>query len=92
MSAHTGGTNYVAVWAWLLVLMAAGFAASFLPGARGVAVAAIFAVAVVKALIVAAYFMHLRVEPRVIYAIALVPVAIVLVLTLALLPDFAAHH
>ncbi|HEX7124475.1 MAG TPA: cytochrome C oxidase subunit IV family protein [Thermodesulfobacteriota bacterium] len=92
MSAHTGSTNYVAVWAWLLVLMAAGFAASFLPGTRGVAVAAIFAVAVVKALLVAAYFMHLRVEPRVIYAIALVPVAIVLVLILALLPDFAAHH
>jgi caa(3)-type oxidase subunit IV len=92
MSAHTGRTNYVAIWGWLLLLMGVGFAASFLPGARAVAAAAIFAVAAIKALLVAVHFMHLKVEPRVIYAIALVPVAIVLILVLALLPDFGVHH
>ncbi len=91
MATETARTNYVAIWGWLLALMAAGFAASFLPGTRAVAVTAIFATAVAKAVLVARHYMHLEVEPRVIYAIALVPVAFVAILVLALLPDFGFH-
>lgn len=92
MATDTARTNYVAIWRWLLVLMAAGLAASFLPGARVLAVTAIFAAAVAKALLVALHYMHLKVEPWVLYAIALVPVAIVVILGLALLPDFGFPH
>ena len=80
--------NYVAIWGWLVALMIAGLAASFLLGARGLAVVLIFATAVAKALLVALNYMHLKFEPRLIYAIAIVPVLFLLVLTVALFPAF----
>jgi caa(3)-type oxidase subunit IV len=92
MSARASRTGYVVIWVWLLVLMGAGLGASVLPGARSVAVTLIFATAVAKALLVALHYMHLKVEPWVIYAIALVPVTFVAILAAALLPDFAFHH
>ena len=92
MTTHAPRSNYVAIWVWLVLLMAAGVAASFLPGARGLAVTVIFATAVAKALLVALHYMHLKLEPLVIYAIVLVPVAFVVVLGLTLLPDFSFHH
>jgi hypothetical protein len=36
--------------------------------------------------------MHLRFEPRLIYAIAIVPVLFVFVLIVALFPDFVFHR
>lgn len=88
MASHGVRPNYVAVWGWLVALMIVGLAASFLPGTRALAVALIFATAVAKALLVALNYMHLRFEPRLIYAIAIVPVLFVLVLMVALFPDF----
>ncbi|MDO8478605.1 MAG: cytochrome C oxidase subunit IV family protein [Candidatus Rokubacteria bacterium] len=92
MTTHAPRSNYVAIWVWLVLLMAAGVAASFLPGARALAVTAIFATAAAKALLVALHYMHLKLEPWVIYAIALIPVALVAILALTLLPDFSFHH
>jgi caa(3)-type oxidase subunit IV len=92
MARDTTRTSYVAIWVWLLVLMAAGLAASFLPGARVLAVTAIFATAAAKATLVALHYMHLKLEPWVVYAIALVPVALVAILGVALLPDFSFSH
>lgn len=88
MASHGVRPNYVAVWGWLVALMIVGLAASFLPGTRALAVALIFATAVAKALLVALNYMHLRFEPRLIYAIAIVPVLFLLVLMVALFPDF----
>jgi caa(3)-type oxidase subunit IV len=68
--------------------MIVGLAASLLPGARALAVVLIFSTAVVKALLVVLNYMHLKFEPRLIYAIAIVPVLFVLVLLVALFPDF----
>jgi len=92
MEAHGVRPNYIAIWGWLVALMGVGLAASFLPGARALAVVLIFATAVAKALLVALNYMHLRFEPRLIYAIALVPVLFLLVLTVALFPDFIFHR
>jgi len=92
MASHGGRPNYVAVWAWLVALVILGLAVSFLPGARSMAVALIFATAVAKALLVALNYMHLRSESRLIYAIAIVPVLFVLGLTVALFPDFVFHR
>ncbi len=88
MASHGVRPNYVAIWVWLVALLIVGLAASFVPGARGLAVALIFATAVAKALLVALNYMHLKFEPRLIYAIAIVPVLFVLVLIMALFPDF----
>lgn len=92
MASHEAKPNYVAIWAWLVFLLAVGLAASFLPGTRTLGVALIFATAVVKALLVALNYMHLKFEPRLIYAIAIVPVLFVLVLTVVLFPDFVFHR
>ena len=83
--------NYVKIWVWLLGLMALSLVAGLLPGGRAVAVTLIFTAALVKAGLVAANYMHLRFEPRLIYAIVLVPVLFVLVLAAALFPDFVFH-
>jgi len=83
--------NYTAVWLWLLGLMGLGVAASFLPGGRTFAVVVIFAVAFLKAILVAANFMHLRFEPTLIYAFVLIPLLFLVVLAAALLPDFVWH-
>ncbi len=89
----TGKThpNYTAVWLWLLALLGLGVAASFLPGGRTFAVLVIFAVAFVKAILVAANFMHLRFEPALIYALVLIPLLFLVVLAAALFPDFVWH-
>ena len=91
MSSPRPHPNYTAVWLWLLGLMALSVAASFLPGGRTLAVVVVFAVACVKAVLVAANFMHLRFEPTLIYALVLIPLLFLVVLAAALLPDFVWH-
>ena len=83
--------NYTAIWLWLMGLMMLSVAASFLPGGRTLAVVVVFTVAFVKAVLVAANFMHLRFEPAPIYALVLIPLLFLIVLAAALLPDFVWH-
>jgi caa(3)-type oxidase subunit IV len=85
-----GGTrpSYVAIWVWLVALLTVSLFANYLPGGRRVALLVIFGTAIVKALLVAGNYMHLRWEPRFIYAIALLPILFVLGLLVALFPDF----
>lgn len=92
MATHKAHPNYVAIWVWLVALVAASLAATLLPGGRVVAVTFIFVAAIVKALLVALNYMHLRFEPRLIYAIALVPVVFAFILAVALFPDFVFHR
>jgi caa(3)-type oxidase subunit IV len=84
--------SYVGIWVWLVLLMVAGVLASRLPLAHSAVVTLIFAIAAVKAGLVALYYMGLRFERGVIYAMALVPLALVVILTFLLLPDFVFHH
>jgi caa(3)-type oxidase subunit IV len=91
MSVGRAHPHYTAVWLWLLALLGVGLAASLLPGGRTVALVVIFATAVVKALLVALNFMHLRFESGVIYAIALIPLVLAAILAVALFPDFVWH-
>jgi cytochrome c oxidase subunit 4 len=88
MAPERAHPDYTAIFLWLLALMAVSVIASVIPGLRGVAVVVIFATAFAKAILVALNFMHLRFEGRLIWAIAVVPVAFFAVLTIALFPDF----
>ena len=72
--------------------MVAGVLASYLPLGRPAVVGLIFTIAAVKALLVALYYMHLKFERGVIYAMAIVPVVLVVILTFLLFPDFVFHH
>ncbi len=83
---------YVAVWAALVLLLAAGLAIFVLPIPRAVAVALIFGVAGVKAALVVRNYMHLKHEHVLIYIIVLVPVVFMLGLAIALIPDLVYRH
>jgi caa(3)-type oxidase subunit IV len=79
--------HYLMIWIWLLALVLVSVAAaSILPKTQ--ALVLIFAVAIVKALLVARNFMHLKNERAIIYALVLVPLAFVIILLFALFPDF----
>ncbi|MBZ0160470.1 cytochrome C oxidase subunit IV family protein [Candidatus Methylomirabilis sp.] len=84
--------NYVAIWVWLVVLMVAGLLATHLPLGKPAINNLIFAIATVKAVLVALNYMHLKSENWLIYALAIVPVLLVVAMTLVLFPDIVFHH
>ena len=79
--------NYVAVWIWLMLLLAVSLVAVYLPFSQGLTVFLILVIALVKSVLVATYFMHLRFERRLILAIAIIPVILFIGMLLTLLPD-----
>ena len=78
------------IWYWLMALVIVSVGASVvLPKAE--ALMLIFTVAVIKALLVARNYMHLKHEKAIIYAIALVPLAFVIIFLIGMFPDFVYH-
>lgn len=84
-------SNYVAIWVWLITLMIASLLATLLPLGRSAVISLIFAIAAVKAVLVALNYMHLTSENWLIYALAIVPVLLVIAMTLVLFPDIVFH-
>ncbi len=79
--------HYLMIWIWLLALVVVSVAAvAVLPKFQ--ALVLIFAVAIVKALLVARNYMHLKNERVIIYVIVLIPLTFVIILLFALFPDF----
>lgn len=83
--------NYVAIWYWLIGLALASVVVSALPLPHTVITAIIFAAALVKAVLVVLYYMHLRFERLLVYALLGVPLLFFAILVLVLLPDIAGH-
>jgi len=79
--------NYIAVWGWLVGLLIVGVLSATLPFPKAASLVIIFGAALAKALLVAGNYMHLRFEPRLIYAIAITPVVLFVLLTFVLIPD-----
>ena len=92
MSEHSEFPSNVAIWSWLVALLVAALFCAYLPFGKALAIFLIFALAVVKAFLVARHYMHLRSESLLIYAIAGIPVLLLLGLTLALVPDIIFRH
>ena len=87
---NTQTRQTLVIWYWLMALVIVSVAASFvLPKAE--ALVLIFAVALIKALLVARNYMHLKHEKALIYAIALVPLAFVIIFLIGVFPDFVYH-
>lgn len=82
--------NYLFVWMWLVILVVVSITASLLLP-KSAALFLIFFVAVIKALLVALNYMHLKFEGPVLYALVIIPLLIVAVLIFALFPDFVFH-
>lgn len=87
---HDDGKQYVFAWIALLVLTAVSFGFDYLRlGAAATAVA--LTVAVIKASIVLAIFMHLRREPFPIRFVAFLNVAWIALLCLGIAADIAGE-
>jgi len=87
--------NYLAVFWWLFAFTVievtlGWFATSFSRGLRPLYIAILIVLAGVKAALVAAYFMHLRFEKLTLTFIALFPIILLVILTIALFPDAAS--
>lgn len=82
--------SYVKIWAILLVLLVISVAGPFL-GIRVVTLITAFGIAIVKAYIVARYFMHINIEKK--YVAYLVGTMIILMMLMvgAVSPD-VMHH
>jgi caa(3)-type oxidase subunit IV len=90
MMTNPHSRHYLIIWLWLMALVLVSVAAAtILP--KGQAVLLIFTVAVVKAVMVALNYMHLKFEKPLIYAIVLVPVAFIVIFLFGLFPDFVDH-
>jgi cytochrome c oxidase subunit 4 len=81
--------NYIAVWYWLIGLALGSVLVSTLPLPHTWITVIIFAVALVKAVLVALYFMHLKFERRLIYCLVFSPLLLFAILLLVLFPDIA---
>ena len=89
--AGSGHTNYVKIYWILLVLLAASVAGPML-GIQVVTLITAFGIALVKAYLVAANFMHLKVEKRYISYLLFAVVAIMLLFYAGVSPDVMHHR
>jgi caa(3)-type oxidase subunit IV len=91
MTGERARPNYFLIWVWLVVLAIVSVLFTLvLP--RSAAIFLIFAVAWVKAVLVALNYMHLKYEKWQLYALAIVPLLLVVGLTFALFPDIVFGH
>jgi caa(3)-type oxidase subunit IV len=84
-SSH-GPSHYVKIWGILLVLLVVSICGPML-GIRAVTLITAFGIALVKAYIVAAEFMHLRVEKRLATLIIMSMVVIMVLFFFGVAPD-----
>ena len=82
--------NYWLIWLYLFILTVTEIGVIFTPLARLLIVIALVSLALVKATLVAAYFMHLRFEVRTLALIALTPLFLGALLIFILIPDHSA--
>jgi cytochrome c oxidase subunit 4 len=79
--------NYIAVWIWLGVLTAIEIGVANTGLHKMLILALLVSLAIVKAVMVAVYFMHLKFERRTLALIAVTPALLLLLLTFAVYPD-----
>ena len=83
-------TNPLKTWGLLVALLLVGVVALGLP--RGLALWVIFAAAIAQVYIIGRNYMRLRSEDVMVYTLALLPVALVIILAFVLGPDIARHR
>ncbi len=83
-------TNYVKIWAILLVLLVISVLGPLL-GHRTLTLVTAFGIAGVKAYIVAAHFMHLKTELKIASYILVTMVALMVLLFMGVSPDVMKH-
>ena len=79
--------NYMAIFWWLAILTVVELAVVFMPLGKVTIGTLLCALALGKAALVAAYFMHLKFETKTLTWIAFTPLAIAVLLIFVLMPD-----
>lgn len=87
---HTNTRLYLQIFAALAVLTLVEVLVVYLPADRILIAAILVGLALGKAIMVAAYYMHLRFEKSTLALIASVPMFLCVFLALALMPDHSA--
>ncbi len=80
MNQPNAAKSYIFIWFWLAALMLLGVflsEANILPFQRGVIVAIIVGLSTIKAVLVALYYMHLKLDRRILVFIALTPFVLI---------------
>ena len=90
MAEEHASPNYWLIWLYLFILTVLEIAVIFTPIARVAVVISLIALALAKASMVAAYFMHLRFEVRTLSMIAVTPLLLGALLIFILIPDHSA--
>lgn len=80
--------RYMLIWVVLLVLTLAEVGYAFLPMSKLLLASGLIAMAVMKALLVALYFMHLRYEPKRLWVLAAAPLPLAVILVIAVITEF----
>ena len=75
---HSSTKTYLAIWGWLAGLMLLGVFLAELPIPKTWIVLIVLALSSIKALLVALYYMHLKVDRRVLIFVALSPLVLIL--------------
>lgn len=78
--------NYFKIWVTLVVLLVVSVAGPML-GIKAVTLITAFGIAIVKALMVAAYFMHLNIEKKIVWYFLLICLALMVFFFFAIAPD-----
>ena len=81
--------NYLGVWVWLAALMLLSVFASYLPAPAVLVLGVILTLSLIKAILVAVYYMHLKFEPRILLLVVICPLVLAGVLVFGVLPDSA---
>lgn len=79
--------KYVWIWVWLAMLMLLGVLLSTLPIPHRTVALIVLGLSAVKALLVAAYYMHLKFDPKFLIWVAVIPIPLCLILAITLLLD-----
>ncbi len=77
------------IYIGLITLTLLSMASYYMGFGRSLAVAAALSIAVVKACTIAFYYMHVKDEPPIVYAIIFVGLAAVFILAVGIFPDLA---
>ena len=84
---HHHHPNYIMIFWWLAILTVLEVGVIFMPIPKMTINVLLGALALIKAGLVAAYFMHLRFEARTLGLIAVTPLVIAILLIFVILPD-----
>lgn len=88
MASTESEPRYYLIWFVLLVLTLAEVGYAFLPMSKVLLATGLIMMAVVKAALVALYYMHLRWEPRRMWVLALAPLPLAVILVVAVITEF----